>query len=148
MNIGGLVGGAVGGPPGAAIGDVLGGAMGNLFQSYMGNKQADAATAGNTQKQQALFEFAKQNSMDMKELATHAQNLAQQDAQFQQGMTQNMLPFVQKLQQDQGRANTYNQMALGEQANRAAAANNLMQNYTQARQANQGFLSSLANTRF
>ena len=149
--LGTVIGGAYGGPAGASIGGAVGGGLGNavggMTSGLQGNIGGNLATAGNTDKQQKLYEYARANNISPQELASHAQNMANADQENLFQMGQKGAAFQNQLQQDIERGRTYNTLATQGQNLAAQNAQTLAQAYAQARNANaqllQGAIGSM-----
>lgn len=108
-----------------------GSAATNIVGAGVGNVASRAATAGRNYDD--VLNHAKSLGFDMNELANAAASRAQDDMKFQQGVGMENQAFARGLNADQMRQNTYNQMAVNEQANRFNAAQGLVDAYNSAR---------------
>ncbi len=117
-----------------------GNAASNIAGAGAGNFASRAATAGRNYDD--VLNHAQSLGFDMNELANAASQRAQTDMRFQQGVGMENQAFARGLNADQMRQNTYNQMAVNEQANRFAAAQGLVDAYNNARQTNANFMAN------
>jgi hypothetical protein len=117
-----------------------GGAATNIIGAGIGNAASRAGTAGRNYDD--VLDHAKSLGFDMNELANAAAQRAQTDTKFQQGVGMENLAFSRGLNADQMRQNTYNTMAVNEQANRFQAAQGLVDAYNQARNTNANLMAN------
>lgn len=126
------------------VANAVGGAIGNAVRSggsaFAGNIGSRAATAFRSYDD--VIEHAKSLGFDPNELANAASRRAQEDARFQQGVTEQGQAFARGIQADGMRQQTYNNMAQNEQQNRFNAAQGLVDAYNQARQTNANLMAN------
>lgn len=108
---------------------------GNIAGAGIGNVASRAAVGGRSYDD--VLNAAEQSGVNMMDLANaasdRAQRRGQSEAKFQQGVGMENLAFSRGLNADQMRQNTYNNMAISEQQNRANLAQGLLNDYSQAR---------------
>lgn len=112
----------------------------NLFGAGMGNVAAGVGTAGGKARNiDQILDYANQSGIGLEELynrnVERSRAMGRQDAAQAQNMSMQNSTFRRGLEADRMKQETFNNMALNEQANRANAAGSLLDSYNQARNA-------------